>query len=124
MLNGSAFTHCAAGLGLVIGLQSGSSAPAANGQLGVQSRAAIQITVRVMPRFSVNRPNAPVTFDRIGDAEALDFSSNITGLRFDVITVSGATAEANTPVAELNIVGRGARSHHSNEPRLLLVVPD
>ena len=105
MLNGSAFTRCAAGLGLVIGLQGGSAAPAANGQIGGQSSAAIQITVRVMPSFSVNGSNGPVTVGRTRDAEALDFSSNMKGLRFDVIAVSGGSGTANTPVAELNIVG-------------------
>lgn len=124
MLNGSAFTGWAAGLGLVVGLQGGSAAPAANGHMGAQSRAAIQISVRVMPSFSVNGSNGPLTVGRIGDAEALDFSSNMKGLRFDVIAVSGGPERANTPVAELDVAGRGAPFQDSSGRRLLLVVPD
>jgi hypothetical protein len=124
MVNVSAFTRFTAGLGLVIGLQAGSAAPAANGHMGAQSRAAIQMSVRVMPRFSVNGSNAPVIVGRISNAEALDFSSNMTGLRFDIIAISGAPESANTPVAEPNIVGHGTAFQNSHEPHLLLVVPD
>jgi hypothetical protein len=124
MVYQSAFTRCAAGIGLVICLQGGSEAAAENGHLGVESRAAIQISVRVMPSFSVSRSNAPVAVDRISDAEALDFSSNMTGLRFDVIAVAGAPGEANTPVAEPNIAELSTPFQRSNQPRLLLVVPD
>jgi hypothetical protein len=120
MLNGYAFTRCAAGLGLIIGLQGGSAAPAANGQIGVQSRAAIQITVRVMPRFTVNGSNHPLTVGRIGNAEALNFSTNMTGLRFDVIAASRAPERADTPTA----AGRSAAFQHLSKPSLFLVVPD
>ena len=123
-MNGPVFTRFAVGLGLVIGLQAGSAALAANGHIGVQSGAAIQISVRVMPRFTVNGSNAGVTVGRLGNAEALDFSSNMKGLRFDVIGVSGAPEKANTSSAEPNIAGHGAAFQHSPEPRLLLVVPD
>src|SRR5687768_11435696 len=123
MLNGSAFTRCAAGLGLVIGLQGGSAAPAANGQIGVQSSAAIQITVRVMPSFSVNGSNAPVTVGRTRDAEALDFSSNMKGLRFDVIAISGGSGTPTIPRSSDIAVGLMARLQLSNVPALALVVP-
>ena len=124
MAKGSAFTRFAAGVGLVMGLQGGSAAAAANGQIGVQSRAAIHISVSVMPRFSFNGSNALLALDQIGGAEALDFSSNMTGLRFDVVAVSAARGQANSPVAEPNIARRGTRFQHSNEPRLFLVIPD
>ena len=92
--------------------------------MGVQSQAAIHITVRVMPTFRINGSNAAPTVGRIGNAHALDFSSNMTGLRFDVIAVSGAPGKANTPVAELTIAGRDAPFHHSNARSLFLIVPD
>lgn len=124
MAKGTAFTRFAAGLGLIVALQGGSAGAAANGQLGVQSRAAIHISVRVMPSFSFNSSNALLTLDQIGGAEALDFSSNMTGLRFEVVPVSAALGQANGPVAEPNIDSRGTRFQHSNEPRLFLVIPD
>jgi hypothetical protein len=121
MMNRSALTRFAAALGLVISLQGGSAAPAANEQMGLQSGAAIQISVRVMPSFSIKGSNAPVTVGRIGNAAALDFSSNMAGLRFDVIAVSGASEKVLT---KPKVARPGATFQHSNEPRLFLVVPD
>jgi hypothetical protein len=124
MAKGFVFTRFAAGLGLFVGLQGGSAAAPANGQIGVQSRAAIHISVRVMPRFSFKGSNALVTVDRIGGAEALDFSSNMSGLRFDVTAVSAAPGQTNSPVTEPNMPKPGTPFQQSNEPRLLLVIPD
>lgn len=120
MVNGSAFTRFAAAIGLVVSLQGGSAALAANGQMDAQSRAAIQISVRVMPSFGFNSSNAPLTVGQIVDS-ALDFSSNMAGLRFDVIAVSKAPEK---PLAEPKIARPAAAFQHANEPRLVLIVPD
>ena len=119
MVNGSAFIRWAAGLGLAIGLQGGSAAEPMNGQPGGYSRAAIRISVSVMPSFSVNSPNTALTVVRSDNPESLKLSSNVAGLRLDLIGVPGLSEKADTLVEP-----NGAEHAHSDEPRLFLVVPD
>lgn len=122
MFNGLAFMRWAAGLGLAIGLQGGSAAEPMNGQPGGHSRAAIRISVSVMPSFSVNSPNTALTVVRSDNPESLKLSSNVAGLRFALIGVPGVSEKADT-LAEPNVAEHDSPPH-SDEPRLLLVVPD
>jgi hypothetical protein len=121
MFNRLAFIWCAVGLGLATGLSAGSAAQPIDGQIGGQSRAAIRITASVMPDFTVNGP-VPMTVGRSGFPEALKLSSNIVGLRFDLVS-AGVPDKEHTPAVEVNVAGHDT-IQHSDERRILLVVPD
>lgn len=124
MLSGSASIRWVAGLSLAMGVQCGSAAEPMNEQIGGQSRAAIRITVSVMPSFNVTSSNTALTVRRSGNLEALELLSNVAGMRYDLISVPGVPEKGDTLTAEPNVAEHDALLKHSDEPRLLLVVPD